>query len=176
MKNVEIIIGGDIVPTDSNIKFFENGRISEIIDKEILNILTNADIRIFNLETPICDKKTPIEKEGPCFHTSTKSVHGLKALKPSILTLANNHIMDQGIKGLESTIAALESESIAYVGVGKNYTDSNKAWYTKINGKRIGVYGCVEHEYSYATDNFPGATPFEALDIADTIRKIKKKV
>lgn len=172
-KKLSIIIGGDIVPTKSNLQYFESGNIESIIDKDIREILSNADIRIFNIETPICDERTPIEKEGPCFSTSRKSVNGIKALNPTLVTLANNHILDQGLSGLKSTIEILNKKKISFTGIGKNYIDANKAFYIEKNGLRIGIYGCTEHEYSVATNKFPGATPFEALDIVDTIREIK---
>lgn len=174
-KEVRIIIGGDIVPTKSNISNFENGTISEIIDEEILNLLRKADFRVFNLETPMSDVDTPIEKEGPCFRTSKKSIIGLKELNPDLFTLANNHILDQGIVGLDSTIDSLHDAGIAYVGVGSTCNDAGSPYITEIAGRKIGFFGCAEHEYSVATDTLPGANPFDSLETPDLIREIKNK-
>lgn len=170
-----IIIGGDIVPTKSNMAELESGDISKVVDSGLMDVLEKAAYRIFNLETPITDRKTPIEKEGPCFSTSVKSVRGLKKLNPDLFTLANNHILDQGGAGLRSTLEILRSYSIGYVGVGANLEDADKAYYFELDGNKIGVYGCVEHEYSTATRKTAGANPFDALITPDSIRSIRKQ-
>ena len=41
-----------------------------------------------------------------------KSFGGIKALSPSIITLANNHILDQGVQGLNSTMKTLNKKRI----------------------------------------------------------------
>ena len=43
-------------------------------------------------------------------------------LNPDLFTLANNHILDQGIPGLESTKKALCEANIAYTGIRRLYT------------------------------------------------------
>ena len=96
---MSIIIGGDLVPTQSNQKLFSEGNISNLFGEEIISILNEADYRIFNLEVPLADKETPIEKCGPNLIAPTSTVKGLKALNPTVLTLANNHILDQENKG-----------------------------------------------------------------------------
>ncbi len=175
MQNKTIVIGGDIVPTQTNLTFFEEGRLEEILDAELLRVLRESDFRIFNLETPIADVSTPIAKEGPCFRTSSKSVKGLLQLNPDLFTLANNHILDQGIPGLESTKKALCEANIAYTGIGENAADANTAYFFDLEGYRVGVYGCVEHEYTTATEKTPGANAFEPLEISDTVRAIKER-
>ena len=175
MNKVSIIIGGDIVPTSSNLELFESGQITEIVSEEIMEYLENSDIRIFNLETPICDKPSPIEKEGPCFLTSTKSIEGIKQLNPTLLTLANNHILDQGAKGLISTIEILNKNNISYVGVGDNLKDANNTYFIEKSNYVIGIYACVEHEYSIATRNSMGANPFDPFDSIEELNRAKNK-
>lgn len=174
MSEARIVIGGDIVPTTSNIHCFEDGHLEDIVSCELMEFILGADARLFNLETPLADIHAPIKKEGPCFRASEKSVNGLKQLNPSVVTLANNHILDQDVQGLRSTTNALSSKNISYVGVGENLHEANKAVFFEVHDIKIAVYGCVEHEYTFATEYRPGANPFDALEIADTIRNIKK--
>ena len=173
-NRIRIIIGGDIVPTKSNSDYFEKGDIEKIVDPALLNLLHNADFRIFNLETPICDCEQPIKKEGPCFRASKATINGLKKLEPNLFTLANNHILDQGTKGLQETISTLNKHGIAHVGAGSK-DEANIAYYLSIKDMVVGVYGCAEHEFTVATSTTPGANPFEPLDTPDSIREIKKK-
>ena len=92
----------DLVPTKSNIELFNNADIEKLLGEGLLSIWYNADIRIFNLEVPLSDKEDPIEKCGPNLIAPTSTI-GHKALQPSLITLANNHILDQGVLGLKST-------------------------------------------------------------------------
>lgn len=46
----DIIIGADLVPTESNVESFMSGDLSSIIDDNISQLLKRADCRTFNLE------------------------------------------------------------------------------------------------------------------------------
>ena len=172
---MSIIIGADIVPVKANQKAFENGLMKELIGQELMDELRKADYRIFNLETPLSDQETPIPKMGPCLRASEESIKGLKAIEVDLLTLANNHIMDQGVQGFRNTIAALEKAGIATVGAGENLAQARKAHYVEIRSRKIGIYGCAEHEFSIAEENYPGANPFDPLESPDDIEQMKKQ-
>ena len=74
---MRILIGADIVPTISNQSLFENEQMEQIVDNGVRELLERVDYRIFNLEVPLTDTVTPIEKAGPNLIASTKSVLGL---------------------------------------------------------------------------------------------------
>ena len=134
-----IIIGADLVPTRSNASLFESGDVNGLLGTELLNLLKAADYRIFNLEVPLTDKPRPIVKCGPNLIAATKCIDGYRAMGVDLLTLANNHILDQGQEGLESTIQILEQMNIAYTGVGNTPEDAKKPFVFKCGGKVIGV-------------------------------------
>ena len=115
---MKLIIGADLVPTPSNSSFFIDGNIEEIIDHKILELLNNADYRIFNLEVPLVDVFSPIEKAGPVLSTPSSTIKGIKKLGVDFATLANNHIYDHGEEGIKSTIKLLENNNISYAGIG----------------------------------------------------------
>lgn len=119
----------------------------------MLEILKDNDIRIFNLETPLSDKKLPIAKCGPSLCAKTSTIIGIKALDPTVMTFANNHSLDQGMQGLESTIDVLKQMGIEFIGVGNNSKDAIYTWVTKIRSAKIGVFVCAEHEFSGSTKN-----------------------
>lgn len=171
---MSIIIGADIVPVASNITYFEKGETCHLIGKELKEILVNTDYRIFNLEVPLTDVLSPIRKHGPVLAASSKSVIGLKALGIDLLTLANNHILDQGVGGLKSTIQILDNECIEHVGAGKNINEARKPYYFEVKGKRFGVYACAEHEFSIASEDKCGANPFDPLESLDHVEIMKE--
>ena len=170
---MSIIIGADIVPVESNIFLFERMLIEELIGIELQDILNSADYRIFNLEVPLTDHEKTIIKHGPNLIASAASVIGIKSMGIDLLTLANNHIMDQDVQGLESTIDVLNSHGIAYVGAGKNLQDAQEPYFFTVRKKRYGVYACAEHEFSIADKNKPGANPFDPLESLDHVAKMK---
>lgn len=172
---MNIIIGADLVPTKSNIELFEKGDVNTLLGSDLIDIIHSADYRIFNLEIPLVNENSPIKKCGPNLIASTKCISAYKAMKIDLLTLANNHILDQGSKGLESSISTLKQAGISYVGVGNSIKEASRPKIISCEGKKIGVYACVEHEFTVATENESGANPVDLLETPDHIIELKKQ-
>lgn len=175
MNKLKAIIGGDFVPTKSNFEFFSRANIEELFGNDLLNMMEQADFRVFNLEVSLTNQEVPIIKCGPNLIAPTSTIKGIKALDPTLLTLANNHILDQGEQGLYSTIRALEGDGIGYVGAGSNLNEAARPYIWEGNGIRVGVYACAEHEFTIATEHSPGANPFDPLESLDHIKDLAKK-
>lgn len=172
---MKIVLGADICVTASNEKHFINGEMENVIDSELKEILDKSDYRVFNLEGPLTNEETPIVKCGPNLRMPEAAIKGLKALDISLLTLANNHIMDHGAVGFYKTIELLDEAGIDYVGAGNNLQESLKPFILKHDGIRIGVYACAEHEFTIADDQNPGANPYDPLESFDHISTLKKE-
>ncbi len=172
---MNIIIGADLVPTKSNQDLFMAGDAETLIGGELKKILDNSDYRIFNLEVPLTDIEDPIQKWGPNLIAPTKTVNGYKAIGADALTLANNHILDQGDEGLRSTIDVLKNNNISCFGSGNNLNEACEPHIFVCDGKKIGVYACAEHEFSIASLNSPGANPFDPLESLDHVTALKEK-
>lgn len=168
-----IIIGADIVPTKSNADLFIKGDLENLVGEELQNILGDSCFRIFNLEVPLTDEEKPILKHGPNLIAPTISIAGYKALGVDLLTLANNHILDQDVRGLYSTINTLDEAGIAHLGAGENVDVATKPYIFSFNNQRVGVYACAEHEFSITSDNRPGANPFDPLWSPDHVEELK---
>ena len=174
-RMARVLITADLVPTDTNFHLFEDGLLNDLAGEELAGILQEADFIAMNLETPLCDQPSPIEKCGPCLCAPTKTVKGIKKINPYFFTLANNHVMDQGEAGLYSTLNALESEGIATAGAGKNLEEASKPFIANVDGIRIGFYCCAEHEFSIATENVPGANPYDPLCSFEQVADVKRQ-
>ena len=154
---MNILIGADFLPTRRNAEYFVKGDIRHLFGEQLTGLLTNSDCRIFNLEIPLTDKESPISKCGPNLIAPTECIAGYRAAGVDLLTLANNHIMDQGQQGLESTLQLLRENDIHAVGAGKTPEEAAKPFIFSCDGKSIGVYACVEHEFSVVTVSSAGA-------------------
>lgn len=171
---MKIIIGADIVATEKNEKYFVSGNVEKIVGRELKTLLESSDFNIFNLEAPLINEECPIKKAGVCLKMSEEVLKGLQQLNISLLTLANNHIMDQGTKGYNKTVELLKNANIPYVGVGNNVFEASKGYIYEKQNVRIGIYACAEHEFSIATENSPGANPYDPLNSFDHINELKK--
>ena len=172
---MRILIGADLVPTETNFEYFKNGDTKTLLGDKLCDILGSADYRIFNLEVPLTDELTPIKKSGPNLVAPTYTVNGYKAMGADLLTLANNHILDQGEQGFNSTLKVLDENGIRYVGAGENLSSSAKPYIIDDGDKKIGVYACAEHEFTIAEQDKAGANPFDALESLDHISDLKAK-
>ena len=172
---MQILVGADLVPTQTNIELFNSGNYTELLGDELCQVLHSADYRIFNLEVPLTDTLSPIDKNGPALIAPTSTVVGYKAMGVDCLTIANNHIMDQGAEGLFSTLKVLDENNISYVGGGKSIEEAQKPFVVEKEGKKIGIYACAEHEFSIADATTPGANPFDALESLDHVAALKSE-
>ena len=164
MNRLSLIIGADICPTDCNAHLFEAGDVQSLVGNEVFNLLESVDLRIFNLECPLVDDESPIAKSGPHLRAKTATINGIKSLKPSLLTLANNHVYDHGELGLKSTLQVLEQNNIPFIGSGER----NEIIFEQ-NGIKIGVCACAEHEFNIESSYF------DPLETPDEIFKLKQK-
>lgn len=170
---MKLLIAGDLAPTKSNQDLFNQGDTYALLGKELLYIWNAADIRIINLEAPITEVQDPVPKHGPNFAAPASTLHGIRALRPSLLGLANNHILDQGEHGLQSCLDLLRSIDIPFVGAGENLDKARTPYIFKAGKAVIGVYACSEHEFSIAGRNIPGANPFDPLESLEHIQDLK---
>ena len=171
----KLIIGADLVPTESNYNYFCKDNVERLIGKELKAILDRVDYTLFNLEIPLSDRITPIDKCGPNLCAPTYTIEGIKALNPHFFTLANNHILDQGDQGLDSTVKLLDQFGIAHAGAGKNLKEASAPYIKCINGIKVGIYCCAEHEFTISTESSAGANPFDPLESLDHVSELKSQ-
>ena len=172
---VKILIGADICPTSTNYDLFAQADLQALVGEELSSLLKSADYTIFNLETPLVDHISPINKVGPLVAAPTRTIPGLKSINSHFFTLANNHILDQGVQGLKSTEHVLKQAGISYAGVGDNSDQASQPYRVVIKGVKLGIYCCAEHEFSIATSHTPGANAYDPLVSFDAVRELKKQ-
>ena len=172
---MKILIGADIVPTETNFDIFSSGNIEEIVDGDLLELFHSVDFRIFDLECVLSDRPANMIKCGPRLLAPPEAINGISKLGIDLLTIANNHIMDGGKTGLFDTIKAIKEKNIHYIGAGENVKEAAKPYIIDKDCK-IGVYACAEHEFSIAGDSTPGANPADLLTVFDDVAELKKQV
>lgn len=102
-----------------------------------------ADLAMVNFETAITERGTPLVKDYT-FRAPASSLGILRDAGVDVVTVANNHGVDFGPVGLQDTLAAKDSGTLAMVGVGRNAAEAYAPWITTIKGQRIAVIGATQ--------------------------------
>lgn len=160
---MKIIIAEDLVPTESNIELFKRHDFIKNLNLDFQKIWCEADFRVFNLECPLYNNRKPIKKTGPNLSAPIDTINGIKSLNPSLILLANNHILDHGEDGLKSTVDTLSKNNINYTGIINNNSDEMVAHYFEKENKKVGIYNLCENEFTVAGKNSRGANPYDGI-------------
>lgn len=129
----------DILPPDDGSNMF----------KAIQGEFQGGDIVFGNLEGSLCDEAQPVKCKVPlsknCFEfvMPTRYAGHLKEAGFSVLNIANNHILDAGFEGAESTLTTLRKAGIQATG-GETIACLMK------NGRKIAVPGFSYKASPYA--------------------------
>ena len=160
----QIKIGGDFCITPSYVS-------KNLFTDEFVNFFMKSDLNIVNLECPVIrEGEAKITKIGPHLSTTEEVCNQLRKINVHAVTLANNHILDYGDKGLEATFESCKGNNLLFVGAGKDLSDASKPLVIESNGIRVGIVNFCENEWSVATEKSAGANP---LDLIDNLKQIK---
>lgn len=169
-----IIIAGDYVAQNRVARLLKNGRFEKVFG-DIKELIAGSDYSIVNLEAPIAtDGSCKIKKEGPNLNVSSDIILALQYLGFNAVTLANNHLRDYGDESVINTIKLLENNNVTTIGAGENITEASKTRLININGTKVAIINCCEHEFSIATEDHAGANPLDVIAQYYAIQKAKE--
>ena len=172
---MRLLIAGDFCSRYRTTAIIESGDYKKSLGL-IKSIVEQYDYSIVNLECPIIhDAPTPIVKQGPNLYGSVKMLDAITYMGFNCVTLANNHFYDQGEKGVEDTLAALEERHIDFVGGGTDLQSASRILYKEINGQTLAIINCCEHEFSIATETTGGANPLNPIQQYNAIQEARVK-
>jgi poly-gamma-glutamate capsule biosynthesis protein CapA/YwtB (metallophosphatase superfamily) len=139
------------------------------------HLLRGSDITVGNLETPISCKGLEFTGKMYRFKASPKAAAAIREAGFSVLTLANNHIMDYGAQGLSETLDNLKKQKIHYTGAGRNLAEARKPALVEKNGQKIVflAYSLTYPVEFYAGHDQPGAAPGYSRFFREDISKAK---
>lgn len=150
----------------------------ELLSQEILDFLHSADHVITNVEGPIAEVPQNTTQSGvqQLLHTIDPSaVKVLKKMNSDIWNICNNHIMDAGEFGIESTLNIAKENSVQTIGAGMNIHEARKPVIINEAGG-IGLFGVgYQRACRKADENKAGCYSWSDLEaIQQTINNIKK--
>lgn len=133
---------------------------------EVAPILRAADVAFGNLEGPLADGGTTSKcrkRFSNCYAFRVPTRYGkyLKEAGFAVMSLANNHALDFGIAGRESTRKVLDDLDIAHSGAVGDIA------HLTIKGRRIAVIAFAAYDTSYNLNDLEAAKQVVAESVAD---------
>jgi poly-gamma-glutamate synthesis protein (capsule biosynthesis protein) len=176
--SVRLAFVGDILPAS---------RVAELMAKlgtdypfrGAKRLLESADIAAGNLETPITKRGSPAQNKQYVFKGTPDALPAMKEAGFDLLSLANNHTLDQGWEGLQDTMDYLDEAGIRHVGAGIDDKDAFTPAYFDANGLSVAFIGVsrVVPEVSWKADRrHPGiADAYDPRRAVEAIREAKSR-
>jgi poly-gamma-glutamate synthesis protein (capsule biosynthesis protein) len=109
-------------------------------DRLALDALADADLVTGNLEGPVSEHPYPNDKLIP-LKMPPAAAAWARASGFHAMSLANNHAMDYGERGLLDTLDAMREAGVGLVGAGADLEHSLRAWTSRLRGVRVAVLG-----------------------------------
>jgi poly-gamma-glutamate synthesis protein (capsule biosynthesis protein) len=100
----------------------------------------------------------------------------LDQLKCRAVTIANNHILDYGIQGLQDTISYCQDKGIRTVGASDIAEKVPQPLILECNGMKIGVLAFAEKEFNFIDKSGVGVNQLDPVSAFYQITKIKGSV
>ncbi len=136
-------------------------------------LFDGADLVIGNLETPLCTRKEPRLKSGPSFMADPALAARLKRMGFDGFALANNHVLDQEVQGLEQTLQALDGAGLAHCGAGLSHEAACRPASFMAGGRSIGIFNFAEGEFAQAQGDGPGTARLDAFWTEERVRQAR---
>jgi poly-gamma-glutamate synthesis protein (capsule biosynthesis protein) len=141
-ERVSLLFGGDMM-LDRGVRMRIRHIGVEKIFEQVSPIFRQSDYVLVNLESAASKR---IIKSGnslsfcsdPAWFRSLRDVH------ITHLNLANNHAMDQGTVGLESTVDSLQRDGLGIIGCGRKGVDECEPSIIQTGKFRFAIFGSVQ--------------------------------
>ncbi len=146
---MKMMFVGDVVLEDNTYE-------KKLVSDELYRLIIEQDIVCCNLEGPVeTENMKPANKRGASIRNGSCTPKRLKESGFNMVTLANNHIMDYGCRGLYHTIQILQSDFWC-LGAGMKDSEIYAIKKITIEGMVIGFISVAERQFGAGIDGSPG--------------------
>jgi poly-gamma-glutamate synthesis protein (capsule biosynthesis protein) len=119
---------------------------------DLLPVLRGADGAIANLEGPITTEAARTGRATKLYHfrADPVTVDILRVAGIRAVSLANNHALDHGERGLAETRQRLDAARILHVGAGETLAEAAAPALFDLPGLRVGLLAASDHLFEFA--------------------------
>lgn len=180
LEKIKIAFVGDIVPGG-----VLTGKSKDYISDDLISYFKNFDLRVGTLEAPFgnnysFDSYKIDSKVYDIVYSQDKDFEKIKHLNMNVVSLANNHIFDLGVKGFQNTVEKLEECNINFCGAGINIDEASKPAVIELNKKKIAFFAyCKPYGWSshlrIAGESTPGINPLIESKVIEDVKRYRKQ-
>ncbi len=140
----------------------------------VRDLISGADLAIANFENPAPDRFS-FHASGTSFSANPAYIEALKDAGIDWVSLANNHIGDQGRRGVVQTMRNLDDHGIEHGGAGRTFADAHTATLIDVGGVTVGMlgYDAIAPAYN-ATDTAAGSARITKANLKRDIRAARE--
>lgn len=151
-RKARIVFVGDMMAHMPQVEMARNGSDYDFSKSftYVKEIFSQSDLAIANLETSL-SLNGPYSGY-PAFKSPSEFIHDAVRAGIGMVTLANNHSLDNGTKGVVETIGIIDSLQIARTGIFNGESDRkiHHPLRISLNGIRFSIFN-----YTYGTNGIP---------------------
>ncbi len=175
-NTIELVAVGDVMLSGGVQKRIEEFGPDYPFEK-VEGVVRRADLAFCNLECPISCSKVSIIKPN-VFVVKPQEAKGLSFAGFDIISLANNHALDMGRKGLLGTMKFLEEEEIQYVGAGETYQEAKSPVILSVKGIRLAflAYCLYPLEGVVFKEEAPGVALYNPVNVRHALEELRHEV
>lgn len=141
--------------------------------------LSEPDLTAGNLEFPVTKRGTPVTGTPYVFKGSPDVLPSIRNAGFDVLSLANNHALDQGVEGMLDTMKYLDEAGLSHMGAGNNDTEAFTPVIKEVRGIKVAYIGLskvVPFSSWKADKNTAGlAETYDTRRATEAIAKAKKE-
>jgi len=127
----------------------------------LVGALQQADLAFANLEFPIGERGWVLPGRSDEFFQDAPVAAALVRAGVRVVSLANNHMMDCGPRGLERTLSVCREAGLATVGAGADLSAARTPWRVTLRGRRLVLLAYGTAARDAATAGEPGIAPLD---------------
>jgi poly-gamma-glutamate capsule biosynthesis protein CapA/YwtB (metallophosphatase superfamily) len=149
---------------------------------DVLPHLAQADLRIVNLECALTSHQQAWTRTWKMFHfrADPEAVRVLQAAHIEACALANNHILDYEVQGLQDTLRTLDLAGIRHAGAGADANEAASPAIIEMSGAepcRVALLSYTDNEPDFAAGSkHPGTNYLEASPGEATMARIADNI
>jgi poly-gamma-glutamate synthesis protein (capsule biosynthesis protein) len=106
----------------------------------VWSLFAGTDLVFANLECPLTSRAAPADKVV-AFRSPPDLAHDVRDAGVDVVSLANNHMYDQGVDGMFDTLDALREANVAAVGAGRDLSSALAPVVLSSGGVRVAFVG-----------------------------------
>ena len=174
-SSLTILFTGDVL-LDRGVRHTAEHKGVGYLFEEVTPIFRDADAVVVNLECPLTDTISPVNKKY-IFRADARWAKDLKAAGITHAAMANNHTNDQGRRGLQATAQHLTDAGITPLGYGHSFKEQMSPVLIEKDGISVALFNAttLTIENWCRIDDKPGIAQPTEDELLDEIGDFHRK-